>query len=243
MEHAISQVEDALETVLGQDDRQTEAIPQGDHRGEHLGRSIRIELRGRLVQHQDPRLERERGRDCDPLTLASGERLDGAVAQPQETDQRERPLDARQHLRPRNGPQLERKRDLVLDPVDHHLCLRVLGHDPDQLAHGRRAVSRRRASGDLDPPSQPPACEVGHQPVQAAEQRRLAAAGWANHQCQLASTELQGDLAQRRLARARVGEGDALEPNHRRPATRAGASSPSAVSATSGSTSGSIRRG
>ena len=60
-----------LEPVLGQHHRDVEVVDQPGQRGQHvLGRG-RVERRGRLVEHQDPRVHGEHRAERDALLLAA----------------------------------------------------------------------------------------------------------------------------------------------------------------------------
>src|SRR5947208_11449738 len=54
------------------------AAPQGPQAILNLGFALRVETRGRLVQHQDPRIGENRARDRDALPLAARQ-LDAAL--------------------------------------------------------------------------------------------------------------------------------------------------------------------
>ena len=58
-----------VDVVLDQDDRDAAVREQADQRLETLDLAVR-EARGRLVEQQEPRLERERARDLEPALVA-----------------------------------------------------------------------------------------------------------------------------------------------------------------------------
>ena len=92
---------------------------------QRLGRGV--DGGGRVVEDQDPRVDRERPRDREPLALAAGER-DPALADHGVVALRQ-PLDELVRLR--------RARDRL-----DRLLRQVAGAERDVLAHGRREEER-----------------------------------------------------------------------------------------------------
>ena len=121
------------------------------------------------------------------------------------TDGVERLVNLCPDLRRRRAEVLEPERDLVRDPGHHDLVLRVLedGRDrPDEV--GRPGAARVEAADD-DRPAEAAAVEVGHEPGERAQKRRLPAAGRAEHGDDLAVVDLDRDVLERGRARLRVG--------------------------------------
>ena len=97
----------------------------------------------------------------------------------------------------------------------HQLAAGVLEHRPD---HGGQALQRRDVRGqalDHHPTTQLAAVGVGDEPVQGTDQGRLAAARWAGHQEHFAGTDLERDVAQRRLGASLVPEREAFDDGDR----------------------------
>ena len=104
----------------------------GDRRGPG-----RIELGGRFVEDEDARAHRHDARDRDPLLLATGQGERLAVGEVGDPQPRQRGVDPRVHLGPRDAQ--------VLEPEGELLAHRLL--------RGRQLVRRRREH-DADPPEQ-----------------------------------------------------------------------------------------
>ena len=112
--------------------------------------------------------------DRDALQLAGRELMQRAVAELGEAEQVERLLDALAHHVGRDRELLHAVRELFLERVGDAAGERILGddaHDVGQLAWRMRA---RVAAVDGDPSAELAAGEVRDQPVDRAEQRRLA---------------------------------------------------------------------
>ena len=88
-----------LEPVLGHDDGDAEVVDEPGDGGEHLLGGGGVERRGRLVEHEDPRVGGEHRADGDALLLAARERAQGAAAQLGDAEQVERLLHPLAHHR------------------------------------------------------------------------------------------------------------------------------------------------
>ena len=169
-----------------------------------------VELRHRLVEEQQPRLERERRGEADPLQLAAGE-LDRLPAPEVERVHRlERALDPGPDLRRRDAEVLEPEGDLVRDDRHHDLVLGILEDRRDGAGELGRARATGVEPGDDDPALEAAAVEVRDEPGESAEQRRLARAGRAEERHDLSRLERQRDVAHRRRSR-RVREREAVD--------------------------------
>ena len=173
-------------------------------------RALRIELRRRLVEEQQLGLERERRREADALQLAAGKLRDAAAGQVRGTDGRQRSLRARQDRLRRHADVLEPEGDLRLDLREDDLILRILEDGRDRARELRRMRVARVAAGDLDAAAEVPAVEPRHEPAERAHERRLAGAGGAEHEHDLARVDPERDAVERRC-RARIGEGQPLD--------------------------------
>ena len=175
-------------------------------------RGGRVEVAGGLVGDQDHRPVDERARDRDPLLLAAGELVGHPLALAVEPDQLER-LRARPcvDLAPRLADHLERERDVLGDGL--------VGQQPEVLEHGADLAAQPRHL----PAGQP--VEVLAGDVHAATVERVSRStsrsavdlpepDWPDEEDELTLLDVDAHLVERGLARAGVGLGDLLEPNH-----------------------------
>ena len=120
-----------------QDGQVARAVQRQDRRDHRLG-PRRVELRSRLVQQQQPRLERQHRRDRDALAFAPGERGQPAVPQVLDPERAQQNFQAPPHLRDGDPVLLHSERDLVLDRLRHGLRLWFLEHEPRHSRHTAR---------------------------------------------------------------------------------------------------------
>ena len=205
-EDARRELERPADAVLGEDDGRAETFDGVEEERGAFG----IELRGRLVEQQQLRLERERGREADALQLAAGELDRLAPPEMERVHRSERALDARPDLGRRHAEVLEPERDLVRGDRHHDLVLRILEDGRDRAGELGRARAAGVEPGDDDPAREAAAVEVRHEPGERAQQRRLAGARGAEERDDLPGLELERDAAQRRR-RGRVGEREAAD--------------------------------
>ena len=149
MDDPVGVLHDPLESVLGEHDGDPEVVNEPGDGGEHLLGRGRVERGGGFVEHQDPGMGGEHGADGDPLLLAAGDLVQGAVAELGETEQIERLLDPLAHHVGGNGELLHAVGELLLDRVGDEPGQRVLPDDADDVGElagrmGRRARGRRR---------------------------------------------------------------------------------------------------
>ncbi len=205
-ENAVDVRERARGPLLGDQNRARQLFDQIEERVGGLG----VELRGRLVEQQQLRLERERRCKRHTLQLATGELARRAVGEVRRADERERLIDARPDRRRLDADVLEAEGDLVRDIVHHDLVLGILedGRDRTRELGGPRLA--RVEPGDDDPPLEAAAVEVRHEPGERTQQRRLAAARRAEQRDVLALGELERHVVEHRRA-ARVGEAKVID--------------------------------
>ena len=214
MHHAVGVLQHPLEPVLGHQHGDAEVVHEAGHGGEHLLGRGRVERRGRLVEDEHPRVRREDRADGRALLLPAGQRRQRAVADVGEPEQVEHLLDPLAHHVGRQPQLLHAVGELLLQGVGHEAGERVLADDPDEVGELARRVRTGVAPVDEHPAAQGAAGEVRDQAVDRAEQGRLAGAGGADRDAQLALGHDQVDLAQGRCRGARVGDADALEADH-----------------------------
>ena len=226
VDHPVYIRQHALQPVLGEQDGQAQVGVEAHQGVEHILGRLGIQLRRRLVQHQDMRSQRQGGADRHALALAAGECLERPVAQRLQVQQVERLLDAHPHLLRGHGGVFQRKGDLVLDPVHDELRLGILEDKPDvaaeHLGRGRHRVQPLHAHVAR----QGAAAKVRHQPVDAAQQRGFARAGRADHQDQLAFGQLEAHVLERRRGGPGIRIGQMLKMDHGTPVS-SGAPNPS----------------
>ncbi len=144
--------------------RQLRPLFRNDHREpvrtrvlEERLRGVAIELRRRLVQQQQLRLERERGRKAHALQLAAGQLGDRALGQMFRTDDRQRLEHARLDLARRHAEVLQPERDLGRDAREDHLVLGILKERRDRSGELGGAHDRvSRPSTVTRPAKRPP---------------------------------------------------------------------------------------
>ncbi len=121
--HPLAHVRDDGEVVGHQKERQAVLASQPLQQVEYLRLDRDIERRGRLVEQQDARLENERTRDRDPLSLAAGKLVGIAIAERRtQPDLVERALD----------PAIR-----IVEPMDRH---RFAQDAIDRVARMERAI-------------------------------------------------------------------------------------------------------
>src|SRR6266511_2179562 len=143
-------------------------------------------------------LERARRRETDALQLTARQLADVTLGKMLGADRGERFARATQDLGRTDADVLEPERHLELDARQHDLVIRLLeeGHDDSR---GRRGTNAGRVEArDLDGAREAPAVEVGHEPGERAQQRRLARARRSEQRDELARLDVERDAGQRR---------------------------------------------
>ena len=205
-ENTVDVSERARGSLLGDEYRTRQLFDQVEERVGGLG----VELRRRLVEQQQLRLERKRGRERHALQLAPGELTGRAVGEVRRTDRSERLLDARPDLRRLDADVLEAEGDLVRDIVHHDLVLGILEDGRDYTGELRGPRLARVEPGNDDAPVETATVEVRHEAGERAQQRRLAGAGRAEQRDVLTFGDLERDVVEHRWA-ARVGEAQVID--------------------------------
>jgi hypothetical protein len=197
--------------VLGEYDGKPKVMHQAGDRCQHLLGGNRIQRGSRLVEHQHARVSRQHRADRDPLLLAAGDLMQGPLAQLRQAQQIERLLHALTHHLGRDCQLLHSVGELLLDGVGDKPSERVLSDDADYVGQLTRRVRGRVTAGNRHPAGEGTAGEMRHQPVDRAEQGRLADARAPDHETQLPLREVQRDLTQHRSLGPIVGDRDAVE--------------------------------
>src|SRR6266446_2787434 len=169
------------------------AFTQGAHDFEHRADQLGIERARRLVEQHHPGLERDRASAGDALLLAARElarRVVGAVGQPHPLERGAAELvglGARlaRHLAQGERHVAERRHGRIeVEGLEHHADALARMVDVGSGIEHVDAVDHHRAGGRL------------LQPVEAAQQGRLARAGRADHEHQLALGHREIDALQ-----------------------------------------------
>jgi hypothetical protein len=127
--------QNALDPMFGQHNRDAKVGVEAHQSLEHIVGGLGVELRGRLVEHQNRWAEGERGGDCDALLLPSRERIQFTFAQIAQVQQAQNLFDPNPHLLLGDSGVFERKGDLVFDLIDDKLGFGVLKNKADMAAH------------------------------------------------------------------------------------------------------------
>ena len=110
---------------------------------------------------------------------------------------------------------LERECELGPHRAHHQLGLGILEQHPHERPQARGSVLARVEARERDPSGEAPAVEVRRKAAGGAQERRLAVAGEAREQAELARVDLQADVIERARIFARVAIGDLLEGQQR----------------------------
>ena len=193
LDHAPAHLVDHLLVVGRDDDGRAGAVDPVDQLHDP-DRRLGVEVAGRLVAEQQRRVVDERARDRDALLLAARQLVGVVVQLGRQADQAQ---DVRHLAADRLAvlaDHLERVRDVRVDRAVRQQ-LEVLEDDADvaaQLRHLAAAHLGQRVAGDRDVALG--RLELLHQQADAG---RLAAAGRADDEDELAAADLQRDAVER----------------------------------------------
>ena len=222
MNHPVGVLDDPLEAVLGQQDRDAEIVDQTGDGGQHLLGGRGVEGGGRLIENENTRVGGEHGADGHPLLLPARQLVQGPTAQVGDAQQVERLLHALAHHVRRDGELLHPVGQLLFDGVGHEAGQRVLSDHPDDVGQLARRMVCRVAAIDHDPASQRAAGEVRDKAVDRPQQRRLADARATDDHAQLALRDAQRDVPQHRPVGARIADRHTVKLDHAATPERAG---------------------
>ena len=215
-DHAVDRRQAALEAVLGEHDRRLPLLVEPAQQPDQLVAGNGVQLRGRLVEQHQPRPAGERRAERDALLLAAGELVRRAIQQRVDAERERDLLDAARDRGGAVAAALERERELGAHRAHHQLRLGVLEEHAGERAEARRPVLAGVEAGERDATGEMPAVEVRHEAAGGPQQRRLAVAGEAREQAELARLDLDADVLERRRGDAGVGVADLLEAQQRR---------------------------
>ena len=194
--HPVRRRQAALEPVLGDDDGRPPLGVQAAQQPDQLVAGDGVELRGRLVEQDHRRPRDQRRRQRDPLKLAAGERVDGAVEQLRDRQRQHHLLDRAGAGGLGLAAHLQRQLDLIADDRRDDLGLRVLADEADLGAEVGGAVLGDVEPGDLEAAAHLAAVVVRDETAEGMQQRRLPRARAAREDDQLAGLDLQVDIPQ-----------------------------------------------
>ena len=188
------------------DDRSAElAVYTGEHEDE-LPLRIGVELRGGLVEQQQPRPQRKHGSQVHKLLLATRQRLGGSAHNGLDPKEVCDLGNAAAHLVLPHAEVLEAKGKLMPHGVAHDLSGGILHNEPDLL----RRLTRRKA-GNRNTVLENRASEHAHAPallacrgklgLERAQQRGLAAASGTHKHAERTLFNRERNVAERPSAR------------------------------------------
>ncbi|PSK62519.1 hypothetical protein B0E53_05584 [Micromonospora sp. MH33] len=183
-DHPVDKRQRLGDPVLDEDQRGVRVEGVRDGPADQVGAG-RVEVGGRLVEQQEPRPQRERPGQGEPLLFAAGERRRGPVPVIREADPAQRLVHPGPDLVGGHAPVLQPERDVVAAAGHHQLGLRVLEDDADAFP-GLTRVEPVDLDGALLL-----AGVLGQQPGQRRQQRALARPGGAQQQHPLPGLDAQ----------------------------------------------------
>ena len=207
-DHAVGGGEAALEAMLGEQDRRPPLLVEPAQQPEQLVARDRIELRGRLVEREQPRAAGERGAERDALELAARERACAPIEQRARCRARApppRPRALSRRHRTRGSRAGTRARRAAV-PITH-LRLRVLEERADVARRARpgRCARRSRPQTSAAPSKRPP-WKCGTSPHAMPSSVDLPDAESAGEDDELALLDREAHAVERRRSR-RPGSG------------------------------------
>ena len=203
-DHAVGAGQHVLESVLGQDDRQSQFAVDAVDRRQKIRRCDGVQLRGRFVEQQHVRMQRHDRREIQKLKLTAGQFVRRLVKPRLDAEITGHLRHAQTHFRLRNAEVFQRKRQFVVYFVGHDGVFGVLKDEADarRLYLGAQRVERFAAK-IYAAVALPVRRERG---LQMAQQRRLAAAAFAAQRNVFARSDRQIDAGERFGMAERVGK-------------------------------------
>src|SRR5438876_4005093 len=222
-QQAVAELGGQVEIVRDEQDRHAALAVQPPQQRRRLGLVAQVEMRGGLVEHEQPRLLGQRPREQRPLALAPRELLERQRSQCERL--------RRRHGRPRGGDVggvLEEAARRVRVTAHQHELFDRERKGPRRLLRHHRHLARQRPGREIahGPSGEPDLAALRAQHArEQPQQRRLARAVGTDDAEDLAA--LDGERQPRKRERPlaptrgpRVGEGDVAELNERRQSGR-----------------------
>ena len=116
--------------MLNHNERGTRVLKHASHRIPNLNDPYRVEVRGRLIQHEQPWAHRENPGEGKPLLLPSRELSRRAIERNIQPNLIESMPHARPNLLARNTEVLAPESHVIAHPSQNHLAVGVLKHKP-----------------------------------------------------------------------------------------------------------------
>lgn len=135
---AIHKITPDRNPMLDHHERRTGVCDDRSDRRANFTNAVQIEIGGRFIKQQQPRLHRKNACQCQSLFLPSGERSGRVVEGEIESDRLERAPNPKPYLRSWYPEVLTAERNVVTDAGKDHLCVRVLQHEADSTARALR---------------------------------------------------------------------------------------------------------
>ena len=148
-DHPVHPGQPRTDPVLHEDARRAGAGEQPAHLLPQPCRTGRVEHRGRLVEQQQPRTQREHPREGETLALAAGQPRRRVRTWVGEADRGQRLVDPRPDLPGRHGVVLQAERHVVAAAGEHRLRERVLQQQAGAGAPGPDSLGARPARRDV----------------------------------------------------------------------------------------------
>src|SRR5919204_3666708 len=171
-EDAVAGVEHPVRAVLGDDHGSATRARELDQ----IRSALRIELRGRLVEQQQPRPQRKHRGEADALKLAAGELGNWTFGEMAGANRGERLAYPGGNRGRRSADVLQTERDLRGDTREDDLVLRILKERRNRAGELGGPGAPGVEPGHLDPAGEASAVKVRHEPGERAQKRRLAGA-------------------------------------------------------------------
>ena len=203
--------EQAPGAVLGEHHRHAAVAVDAHGQRQQLLGGDRVELARGLVQEQDRLPHRQHRGDRHPLLLAARKHRRRPSRDRRGAHRGEGLACPHRDLARRVAEVLEPECGLAVGPLHHELGLGVLEDEPRMPGQLARPVIARVESGHDHPPAQLAAVEVRCEAERGPQERRLARAGAADEQHELARLDLQVDAVERECGGARIPVRDPLE--------------------------------
>ncbi len=195
-----------IEVVLDEEDGPVSGGHDLGQRRVHIVDPLGVEVRGRLVQHDERRAHREGAGDGETLPPPAGQVVGVVVAALPQADAPQRILHAGPHGLHREQEVLRAEGHLVVHRPRDGLRVRILEDHGDVRAE-RRGVRRRRVdAAGLDGAGHGGGERVRDEAVEGQGERRLPGAGGSEQQDDLAGMDVEGHVTRGRVRRVRVGE-------------------------------------
>ena len=169
-------------------------VREAAHEAQQSLRGQRVEVRKRLVKHDEARHQHERARDGHLLRLAARELVGGAFGEVLQLGPGDHATERLGDLRRRDAKVLRAERQLAAHGGGHELLARILEHGTHQSSQVAQPKLPRRAAVDANAPGHLASIRVRDQAVQRADEGALPTARRAGHQEHLAGLDAQREV-------------------------------------------------